>query len=87
MQTELMKEGWYWHRASDQHKWSCVEVYREDGYWWWSPQRELIDNSYAMENHSTEEWYFIGTRPSHLTVDEIAEVHEKMDKIVDGWNE
>lgn len=66
MQTELMQEGWYWHRASDRHKWGCVEVFREDGHWWWSPQRELYDNNYAMENHSTEEWVYIGTNPSEL---------------------
>lgn len=54
-------EGWYWHRASDQHQWACVEVYREDGYWWWSPQRQLIDNAYAMENHIGEHWMPIPT--------------------------
>lgn len=53
------REGWYWHRASDQHVWACVEVYRENCRWWWSPQRSLIDNAYCMDNHADEQWVWI----------------------------
>jgi len=54
-------EGWYWHRASDQHIWRCVEVYRESGQWYWSPERSVVGNSYSVENNIGEHWIPIPT--------------------------
>ncbi len=43
-------EGWWWHRHSDQHVPTCMEVFQHRGYWWASSLRSHVDEWHSIEN-------------------------------------
>lgn len=50
------REGWYWFRWSQDHRWSCVEVVRDRRGYFWAKESNYPGDVHDVENMRGGEW-------------------------------